>query len=149
MRNDLFINGADIYETCGVVMGKGFINAIENGYTLKDTIKNDSRLRDGVQTLVNTRVAERNVTLQFNIHGRTKEEYLANKKAFENILRGGLIDIRYRGCDDTYHLVYTGKSVSYNHSYNGKFGVYNAQFNEPNPAYREAERSNDVRVIRT
>ena len=155
MRNDLLIkglsdgaymNGYDYYH---VRMGNGFIDALEAGAQLKDPIENDSRIENGVRMLVSTRVAKRNVTLQFNIHGTTISEYMANKAAFETMLRKGLVSIKVNDPNHPsyYHLVYTGKSVTYKHSYSGKFGVWTAQFIEPNPANRTSTANNKVKVI--
>ena len=153
--NDLYIKGVDNeayvggYDFYHVRMGSGFLDAIECGVQLKEAIENDSRLEHGVRMLVSKKIAKRNVTLTFNIHGANKTEYMANKTAFEAMLQKGLVSIK--GNDDNhpffYHLVYTGKSVSYKHSYNGKFGIMTCQFVEPDPSKRTSEPSSHVRVI--
>ena len=155
MRNDLLIrgvgdgeykNGYDFYH---VRMGNGFIDAIEGGLQLKDPIENESRTEHGVRMLVNTNIAKRSVTLQFNIFGSTKEAYMTNKAAFETMLKKGLVSFKVNDSahPDYYHLVYTGKSVTYKHSYSGKFGIFTAQFVEPNPSNRTITENDKVRVI--
>ena len=145
------INGQDAYATYGVVMGSGFINTIEGGIPLKEGFENTSRRQHGVQKLVNPYYDKRSLNLQFNIHGRTKSEFLTRKHNFELLLLSGIVDIQIVDASaprtEVYHLVYTGKNVTYNHSYNGKFGTWLASFEEPNPYNRTAQRDNNVRVI--
>lgn len=153
--NDLLIKGVNDndyvggYDTYHVRMGSGFIDAIEGGYTLKETIENDSRIEDGVRIIVNSKIAKRTFNLSFNIHGSTKSDYMTNKKNFEQMLCRGVVHLKVN--DDThtdyYHLVYTGKSVSYKHSYNGKFGIFTAQFLESNPTDRGRTQINTIRVL--
>lgn len=153
--NDLLIKGVgdstyrNGYDYYHVRMGRGFIDSLENGVQLKDPIENDSRLEHGVRMLVSTKVAKRNVTLQFNIFGNTQAVYMANKAAFETMLLKGLVCIKINDTNhpDYYHLVYTGKSVTYKHSYNGRFGVITCQFVEPNPNNRTADDNSYVRTV--
>lgn len=141
-----FKNGYDYYH---VRMGSGFIDAIENGLALKEHIENDARNEHGVRMMVNTKLAKRTITLQFNIFGATKAAYLTNKSVFEAMLQKGLVSIKVNDNNhvNCYHLVYTGKSVTYHHSYNGRFGVFTCQFIEPNPSMRGVTASSKVRVI--
>ena len=154
--NDLLIKGASDntfrngYDDYHVRMGAGFIDSIEGGLTLKDPIENESRIEHGVRMLVSRKIAKRTLTLAFNIHGASRSAFMANKKAFETMLLGGMVDIKVNDPDhieDVYHLVYTGRSVTYKHSYNGLFGVFTAQFTEPNPANRTATQNTKVRTI--
>lgn len=139
-------NGYDYYH---VRMGKGFIDTLEAGLQLKDPIENESRKEHGSRMLVNTKIAKRNVTLQFNIHGTTKNNYMANKAAFETMLLKGLVSIKVNDTNhpNYYHLVYTGKSVTYRHSYNGTFGIMTCQFTEPNPSNHTDTPNTYVRSI--
>ena len=137
MRENVKINGNNGYQYYGVVMGRGFIDALEAPLALKEYIENDSRLKNGSQIIVNKKISKRNVTLSFNIHGNTYNEYMTNKRNFEQVLYDGNVDIQIIGRPEIYHLIYTGKSVSYKHSYNGRVGIVTFQFTEPNPADRE------------
>ena len=139
MRENLKINGSYAFANYGVVMGAGFIDALEAPLTLKEFVENDSRLKDGTQVIVNKKIAKRTVTLSFNIHGSTMREYLTNKKAFENIIYEGHVTIQIVGRNEVYRLIYTGKSVTYKHSYNNKFGIVTMQFVEPDPTNRAEE----------
>ena len=144
---DFTINNVDAYTTYKVRMGNGFIDALEAAVQLKDPLENSSRLEHGVRMIVSTKKEKRNVTLQFNIHGSTKAEFLTNKAAFEAALYGGTVDIQISGRTEIYHLVYSGKSVTYKHSYNGVFGTMTCGFIEPNPNNRTSTPNGNVIVI--
>ena len=139
MRENIKINGNYGYATYGVVMGAGFIDALEAPLPLKEYVENDSRLKNGAQVIVNKKIAKRTVTLSFNIHGGTVRDYQANKRAFEAVLYEGHVTFQIVGKDEVYRMIYTGKSVSYRHSYNGKFGIVTMQFVEPDPTNRGEE----------
>ena len=153
--NDLLIKGVgdtdykNGYDYYHVRMGSGFIDAIEGSVQLKEAVENESRLEHGVRMMVNTKKAKRNVTLMFNIHGRTQAEYMTNKAAFETMIQKGLVSIKIN--DDLhpnyYHLVYTGKSVTYKHSYSGIFGTMACQFTEPNPNNHTSIANEKVRIM--
>lgn len=153
--NDLLIKGVgdstlvNGYDNYHVRMGDGFIAALEGGIPLKDSIVNDVRSENGVRMLVSKKKSSRSVNLKFNIHGATRSEYMEHKTAFENMLMGGLVDIKVNDTDHpaVYHLVYTGKSVTYSRSYNGTFGQWVASFTEPNPDNRTATQNAHVKVM--
>ena len=155
MRNDLLIKGVgdgayfNGYDYYHVRMGSGFLDAIENGVTLKEPIENESRKEHGTRMLVSTYIAKRTVLLQFVIFGSTRSEFMTHKAAFETMLRKGLVSIKVNdpAHPNYYHLVYTGKSVTYKHSYNGRSGLMTFQFVEPNPANRTQTANTNVRVI--
>lgn len=144
MTNDFTINGKAAFDTFGVKLGKGCIDALEAPLELKDAIENEDRCENGVRQIVRTTFKKRTLTLKFRIHGKTKSDYLAKKKAFEEELYKGIHKIQITGRDEYYHLVYTGKSVSYTHSYNGTFGEVSMQFVEPNPANRTGTPNENV-----
>lgn len=64
-------------------------------------------------------------------------DYQAKKKSFFEELYKGTVDIQIPGNNnDTYHLIYLGKSVSYGQSIDRTFGKLSAKFCEPNPSVR-------------
>lgn len=139
MKGELLINGKDAYTTWGVSMGDYFLDNIEAPVSVKDYISNESRIENGKRVITDASViklASRDVTLQFHICGEFQEDYLSNKKAFQQELYKGVIDIQIpsRG-SETYHLLYQGKQVSYSQSFTE--GKLSAKFEEPNPANRE------------
>lgn len=81
MLGDLYINGNDAWGMYRVAMGEGFIQTLLTPAGNKDFIENESRLENGKRVVFNNpKVASRDLTLTFNIHGDTQEEYMLNYK---------------------------------------------------------------------
>lgn len=141
MKGDLIINGKDAWEAWGVNMGEDFLNVIDGFSPMKDYIENESRLEHGKRILVfEPRVASRDITLQFTINGKTETEFRAKRKAFEDELRKGSVNISIPSLGgDIYKLVYLGKSVSYAMNVTRTFCSISAKFEEPNPMDRTEE----------
>ena len=98
---DLLINGLDAYQNYGVRMGDGFISSLKTGAPLKDYVKNDSRLKHGVDySSTAPKLNERNLTLQFTIEGENAADYDAKYDSL--VLKGSLLE---KG--DTYVFVLT------------------------------------------
>lgn len=85
MTGDLFINGKDAFDTWGVRMGEGFLDAIDGFNEMKDYIENESRMEHGKRMITdNARIASREIALQFTIEGSSESDYRAKKKAFQS-----------------------------------------------------------------
>lgn len=139
MRGELLINGKDAYTTWGVSMGDNFLDNIEASASVKEYISNESRTENGKRVITDAsliKLASRDITLQFHICGDFQDDYLSNKRAFQQELYKGVVDIQIpsRG-SEIYHLLYQGKQVSYSQSFTE--GKLSAKFEEPNPANRE------------
>ena len=141
MKGDLFINGKDAWVTWGVNMGDGFLDAIDGFAPMKNYIENDSRAEHGKRVIVaSPRVAARDLTLQFSVLGTTEADFRTKRKAFEEELMKGKIDVVVTVLGtNVYRLLYTGKSVSYALSLTRNFCKFSAKFEEPNPADRESK----------
>ena len=139
MKGELFINGKDAWTTWGVNMGEGFVDAIDSPLPMKDYIENESRLEHGKRIITSiAKVDSRELTLGFTIMGTSESDYRAKKKAFQTELQAGAFTVRIPALgEETYHLVYTGKSISYGLSTDRKFGHFTMKATEPNPTKRE------------
>lgn len=150
MKENLYINNT-LARNHGVMMGENFISTLQQANPMKEYIENASRLSHGkVITMFNPRMDARTFSLVFQIVGNTEEEYLKNKEWLYRELYKGRVDIK---CNEikavkvvdgtetvyvpTYHLVYTGKSLSYGELLGGTMGKLTAGFEEPNPSERE------------
>lgn len=137
MTGDLYINSQDAWDTWKVAMGDGFIENLLLPAGTKDFIENDSRLENGKKVVFNSpKVASREVTLTFNIHGDTTSEYLSNYKAFVSALQAGKVTVRVPAVGMTFTLVYK-KSTSFalgRSRMNSRLAV---KFEEPDPTDRE------------
>lgn len=138
MNEDLIINGKDAWTTWGVRMGEDFLNVIDSFNEMKDYIENESRLEHGKRVItVNTKVASREVTLQFTIEGSSESDYQTKKKSFQKELEKGSVNIKVPALGtDVYKLVFLGKSISYGLSRDRCFGKVSSKFCEPNPMDR-------------
>lgn len=135
---DLLINGADAYITYGVRMGDGFLDAIDALLSVKEYVENKSRNENGKRIITTgTKIDDREITLAFTITGKSESDFRAKKKAFEQILYSGNIEITIPALgSDVYRLVYLGKSIAYGLSLSRSFCKFSAKFSEPNPANR-------------
>lgn len=135
MTGELYINGKDAWVTWGVNMGDGFLDALDAPLQMKEYIENESRLEHGKRMITaNAKVDSREITLGFTIMGTSESDYRTKRKAFQQELQKGAVDIRVPALgSEVYHLVYTGKSASYALSLSRRFGRLSAKFTEPNP----------------
>ena len=138
MKGDLYINGKDAWDTWGVNMGEDFLNAIDAFAPMKEYIENDSRLEHGKRVLViEPKVSSRELTLHFTIKGDNANDFRNKRKAFEEELQKGEVDVKVPVLgSEIYHLIYSGKSVGYAMNMARTFCTLSAKFEEPNPMNR-------------
>lgn len=136
MLGDLYINGNDAWGTYRVAMGEGFIQTLLTPAGNKDFIENESRLENGKRVVFNNpKVASRDLTLTFNIHGDTQEEYMLNYKAFVAVLQQGKVVLRVPDLDMTFTLVHK-RSLSFALDRNRLNSRLSVKFEEPDPTLR-------------
>jgi len=136
MLGDLYINGNDAWGTYRVAMGEGFIQTLLTPAGNKDFIENESRLENGKRVVFNNpKVASRDLTLTFNIHGDTQEEYMLNYKAFVAVLQQGKVVLRVLDLDMTFTLVHK-RSSSFALDRNRLNSRLSVKFEEPDPTSR-------------
>ena len=138
MTGDLTINNKDAWNTWGVRMGDGFLDAIDGFNEMTDYIENESRLEHGKRVITdNAKVDSREIALQFTIEGSSENDYRTKKKAFQTELEKGVVNIKVPALgNEVYKLIYLGKSISYGLSLDRCFGKVSSKFCEPNPADR-------------
>ena len=136
MLGDLYINGNDAWGMYRVAMGEGFIQTLLTPAGNKDFIENESRLENGKRVVFNNpKVASRDLTLTFNIHGDTQEEYMLNYKAFVAVLQQGKVVSRVPDLDMTFTLVHK-RSSSFALDRNRLNSRLSVKFEEPDPTSR-------------
>lgn len=136
MLGDLYINSQDAWGQWKVAMGSGFIENLLVPAGNKGFIENESRLENGKRVITtNPKVASRDVTLTFNIHGDSTSEYLANYASFVAVLQAGLVKIRIPAINMTFNLIYK-KSTSFSLDRPRLNSSLAVKFEEPNPAER-------------
>lgn len=143
MTGDLFINGKDAWVTWGVRMGNNFLDTIDGFNEMKEYVSNESRMEHGKRIITdNPKVAARDIALQFTIEGKTKSDYRTKKRAFQEELEKGKVEINIPELGtQVYKLVYTGKNLSYGLSIDRRFGHFSGKFTETNPKDREIQNN--------
>lgn len=145
----------DAWSEYGIRMGDGFADALHAPLTPKDVVENESRNQHGRRVMFNTdkvRMAAREVTLTFRIHGENRAEMQVLRNRFQNEMLYRLsVAVKMpkfdNGNDATdsdiiYYLRYLGKSVSYGESLGGTSSFITAKFAEDNPMERGVESGN-------
>ncbi len=136
----------DAWETYGVSMGDGFVDALLSPAPLKDMVESDCRLLDGKTVITaSARVGSRDVTLPFTILGvadgtlTAAESFAERRAAFTSRLQEGAVTLRVPALgDEAYSLVYK-KSASYGQNRARTICTLSVKFDEPNPADRTWE----------
>lgn len=137
MKGDLYINGKDAFDTWGVNMGDGFLDALSAPLSMKENIQNESRTEHGKRVVVVPKIASREITLGFTIMGTSESDYKAKKQSFFDELYNGELTINVpQNGDEVYHLVYLGKSTSFAQNKARTFCKMAMKFDEPNPMER-------------
>lgn len=118
--------------------GDGFLEAVNAPAPLKPFIVNTSRLEHGDRITMQTpRKASRNLTLQFNITGATKEGYDIAYETFLTELYKGSVNIVVTEipalANKTLRLIYMNNSPAYARGLSGRSGKVSVSFIEPNP----------------
>ena len=138
MIGELLINNQDAYTAFGVVMGDDFINNLLAPVDLKELIENESGLENGKRVLYsNLKLAARDVTLSFCIHGADEADYLRKYRTFVEELQKGKICIHVPKLGaEIYKMTYL-KSSSFAMNVTRTSSKISIRFNEPNPADRK------------
>ena len=138
MKGDLLINDKDAWETFGVNMGDGFLENILAPAGNKSYIENESRNEHGKRVLyTNAKLSDRDVTLTFNIHGSSKNDYLQKFNSFTEELQKGKVVITVPVLNKKFTLSYQ-KSTSFALGTSRTNSKLSVKFNEPNPTLRNA-----------
>lgn len=154
---DFLINNVSA-RNMGIRMGKGFIESLETPADQKDYIINSVRTEHGDRIVpIRSKLASRNVTLEFVIIGTTAGGKTAHKDyedrldAFLELLHNGFMTISVPySREDVYRLYAQMKSTTYGKGIadGGAIGKLSVKFLEPNPADRGAFDSDDSMLLR-
>lgn len=136
MTGELFINGTDAY-TYGVSMGDKFLDSLGDAASLKEYVKNSSRMENGVRYLGTPMLNERSLTLEFRIESTSSKTMKENKRTFLSILYAGDVLIYVPdNSGEYYHLKYSGNGGSYAQNTLRTFCKMSVKFTEPDPTNR-------------
>lgn len=131
---------SDAYGKYGVVMGDGFVEAVDGVPPLKDYVTFTSRLMPGRDLRAVPVTDGRDVTLTVHVFGIDADAYRRNKDAFLKFLADDpcicLKIPRVLGEEFVSHLTYTGKGVSYAETFAHNRGTLTLKFVETDPTNR-------------
>lgn len=136
---NLHINGTPMD---GIEMGDGFMNAIGGSVPMKEYVKNDNALLDGVQYDEAPHLDERTVTLPFYISGDSIENFEQNKAAFYAALYAGSVELSVPSRSAAVYRMKYIDGAQYGQSRNGCFARFQGKFVEPDPTDRLANNEN-------
>ena len=139
----------DAYSIFGVMMGEGFLDALQASSPLKPFVTNKSRLIDGERVVItNPRKDSRSLTLGFTINGTSQSDFKTKKAAFYNYLYTGEVRLRFappssgqadiRPTEEEFRFIYNGDSVAYGEDLTHTSCKVSIKFKEPNPANRSS-----------
>lgn len=133
---ELKINGLDAYDTYGLSLSDGGKAELMTPPANKGRAFNTSRLRNGKESVGSPeRVDSREVSLPMHITAPTSEVGLARYAAFCSVLRGGTVDIMYKGLPtEEFHCKYV--NCSNFTEFRNMIMRFTLRLDEPNPANR-------------
>lgn len=149
MKNQAFIRSAeneateewaDLYETYGVTLTRGWREALLKPADVKDYTTNDSRLEHGVRMVATSAYAkkkERNVQIDFLLQGASESDYLQKYEAFlAKMAYSGKILLKVPAMGRVFKIIYTD-CQKYGDD-GEKRGNFTLRFTEPNPEDRDS-----------
>lgn len=135
MKKDLTINGTSAWDAYGVYLDDSSLGQLLCPPPLKDRVTSTSRTENGTRVVTNAPVfvAERDLTLQLGIYGKTEGEFLSHVSAFTSLLTTSQ-EIVIGAGGVTCHCIY--KSCNQFSSYQRGIGKFVLRLTEYNPAKR-------------
>lgn len=135
MEKDLTINGTSAWDAYGVYLDDSSLGQLLCPPPLKDRVTSTSRTENGTRVVTNAPVfvAERDLTLQLGIYGKTESEFLSHVSAFTSLLTTSQ-EIVIGAGGVTCHCIY--KSCNQFSSYQRGIGKFVLRLTEYNPAKR-------------
>lgn len=142
MRGSFTINGLDSYETWGVILAPGSVDALLALPAAKEYVMNESRLEDGVRVLTGSTAkphdAARDVTLELHLIAESESDYRAKYAAFRAYIKANRnLVVVTEHSTDVYHFLY--KSCNPFSDWNGRVSHMALSLFEPNPGNRSAD----------
>lgn len=138
MRERIYINGKDAWQTWGLALEGDSLNALLLPLPMKPFIENKSTQEDGKTIYpVNPHVDERDIQLSIQLLAQSQEEFVIRYRSFVTELMKGIFKFRlvFAGIDETYYMTYL--NCQQFSQYNMRCGKFILRLNEPNPANRE------------
>lgn len=137
---ELFINDMDAFKAWGVCLSDSSLCTLVEPEPLKDAVSNKSTTKNGKQVRreQQPKVDERDITLFVQLYATSRDEMFSKLIAFKKELKKRRINIRTKFEEGVvYRCDY--KSCKQFKSYFKGFATFSLTLNEPNPANRGTE----------
>lgn len=136
MTGELFINGKDAYKEWGISMDDTSLSSLMTPAPNKELIENKSRLDHGKRVITsNSKMDERNITLQFNLVAPTSDVFFSRYQSFCEELAAGVLNIKTKYQPNVvYKTIY--QSCSQFSQFMQGIGKFTLKLNEYNPSDR-------------
>lgn len=137
---ELFINDKDAFKAWGVCLSDSSLCTLVEPEPLKDAVSNKSTTENGKQVRreQQPKVDERDITLFVQLYATSRDEMFSKLIAFKKELKKRRINIRTKFEEGVvYRCDY--KSCKQFKSYFKGFATFSLTLNEPNPANRGTE----------
>lgn len=147
MKDELYINGKDAYETWGVSLEDGAVSALMTPPTMKDFVSNTSRLEHGKRIVaLNPKYDSRELTLEMHLCAKTKSDFLTKYGKFcDEVLATGVVHIQtVHQPNVTYHCTYN--SCTQFSAFLSGIAKFSLKLTEPNPANR-TDTSDSIKEV--
>lgn len=137
MKETLYINGKDAYTTWGVTMADGFLSALMTPNSPKDAISSTIRTKHGtLYADVAPRLAERTLTLMFNLSATDTATFFSRYESFCKELEKGTLEVKTRYQASTlYRLQYV--SCTQFTAFVSGIATFTLKCTEPDPTNRD------------
>lgn len=132
----LYINGKDAYTNWGISLDQNGLTTLMTPPDLKDWVKNEVRTKHGTDYYSSSvpKVAERKMTLTFNLTAADESQFLSRYAAFCNILKAGKLVIRTSYQSNVYyHCLYV--SCQQFTEFARQIATFGLQLIEPDPTH--------------
>lgn len=137
---ELFINDLDAFGNWGVFLNDKSLSTLIEPEPLKDPVTNKSTTSNGKQVRKETtpKVDERDMTLAVQIYAENRTDLFAKLKAFKTEMKKRRMVLRTKYEPDVYYRC-DYKSCSQYKSFHRRLATFSLKLNEPNPANRGKE----------
>lgn len=141
---ELFINGTDAFTKWGVFMDDKSLSTLIEPEPLKDPVTNKSVTADGKQVRKETapKVDERDISLAVQIYAVSRTDLFSKLKAFKAEMKKRRMVLRTKYEPDVYYRL-DYMSCSQYKSFHRRLATFSLKLNEPNPANRGEEDTDD------
>jgi hypothetical protein len=143
-HGELHINGKDAFDEWGVNLTDSSLTTLMEPEPLKDPVTNKSATENGKQVRreLAPKVDERSITLALQLHAASRDEMFSKLLRFKAELKKRRIEIKTKYEPGVIYRCDYQSCTQYK-SFNRGIAKFSLKLNEPNPANRGTEDTDD------